>query len=217
MDSFWILSVAPILFSFLAAGLAGCGGGSTTTTGCTGCSTKPTQHIAVADDANNRVMIFDDRSVPERMRASCWRGGLYSAGHLLTGPSGMNDEIGIASDLSGNLYIADLVNNRVLQFVPPFSNGMNASIVFGQSNLTTYTPSSSASGLGTSPLMWQPMPAAISGCRTEEMRPCAKVCASVFFRNGGLVSDWTGATGNYTRMQSWVVGVNGFIGNPIER
>src|ERR1700733_4953610 len=128
--------------------MTGCGGGgNTTTTGCTSCSTKPAQHIAVADDANNRVMIFDEPiSTGENASIVLGAAGFTQSGSL-SGPSGMNDEVGIAADLSGNLYIADLVNNRVLQFVPPFSNGMNASIVFGQSNLTTYTVSSSASGL----------------------------------------------------------------------
>ncbi|OGR53462.1 MAG: hypothetical protein A2049_09515 [Elusimicrobia bacterium GWA2_62_23] len=38
-------------------------------------------------------------------------------------------------DVDGNLWIADRANNRVLRFAPPFSSGMSASLVIGQSNL----------------------------------------------------------------------------------
>ena len=43
----------------------------------------------------------------------------------------------VVMDASGNLYVADTENNRVLQFRPPFSNGMSASVVFGQPNFVT--------------------------------------------------------------------------------
>jgi hypothetical protein len=45
---------------------------------------------------------------------------------------------GIFLDSSGSLWVADDQNNRVLQFQPPFSNGMNASLVIGQSNFTSF-------------------------------------------------------------------------------
>ncbi len=36
---------------------------------------------------------------------------------------------GLAFDTSGNLWVADYWNNRVLKFVPPFSTGQAASAV----------------------------------------------------------------------------------------
>ena len=42
---------------------------------------------------------------------------------------------GLAFDQSGNLWVADSQNNRVLEFRPPFSNDMNAAVVIGQTNL----------------------------------------------------------------------------------
>lgn len=42
----------------------------------------------------------------------------------------------IAIDAHGDLWVADTDNNRVLEFVPPFSNGMSASLVLGQSSLS---------------------------------------------------------------------------------
>jgi hypothetical protein len=46
-------------------------------------------------------------------------------------------------DSTGNLWLGDDDNNRVLEFVPPFSTGMNASRVIGQRNFT-----SSVAGIG---------------------------------------------------------------------
>jgi sugar lactone lactonase YvrE len=46
----------------------------------------------------------------------------------------------VAFDQSGDLWVADLDFQRVLEFVPPFSNGMAASAVIGQPNFTDYGP-----------------------------------------------------------------------------
>ena len=60
--------------------------------------------------------------------------GLYQPAHLIF-------------DSSGNLWVTDYGNNRVLEFVPPFSIGMQASLVIGQPNFETSTPGTSQSGL----------------------------------------------------------------------
>lgn len=99
----------------------------------------------IADTANHRVLEF----VPPfstGMAASLELGfpagvGMNSptppsdgwtcpAGAYLCGPAGL------AFDSSGNLWVADSVDNRVLEFVPPFSSGMAASLAIGQPNLT---------------------------------------------------------------------------------
>jgi sugar lactone lactonase YvrE len=43
----------------------------------------------------------------------------------------------VAVDASGNVWVADRLNNRVLQFKPPFSNGQAAAVVLGQPDLTS--------------------------------------------------------------------------------
>ncbi len=45
--------------------------------------------------------------------------------------------IGAGTDADGNLYVADEGNNRVLLFMAPLSNNMNASRVFGQPGFTS--------------------------------------------------------------------------------
>lgn len=50
-------------------------------------------------------------------------------------------------DSSDNMWIADHGNNRVLEFKPPFSTGMSASLVIGQKEFTTGFPATAKDGL----------------------------------------------------------------------
>ena len=63
------------------------------------------------------------------------------------GRGGLSSPFDAVFDKSGNLWVSDTNNNRVLEFSPPFSTGMNASLVIGQSSFTTYAGSTSQSGL----------------------------------------------------------------------
>jgi hypothetical protein len=56
-----------------------------------------------------------------------------------------------AFDLLGNLWVMDSGNNRVLGFKPPFTSGMNASLVIGQPNFRMSLPSLSQSRLHSMP------------------------------------------------------------------
>lgn len=46
---------------------------------------------------------------------------------------------GLAFDSQGRLYVADMLNNRVLRFAPPFANNMSANLVLGQTTFFTNT------------------------------------------------------------------------------
>ncbi|MFZ3213647.1 MAG: hypothetical protein WA188_19250 [Terriglobales bacterium] len=50
-------------------------------------------------------------------------------------------------DSAGNLWVGDSGNNRVLQFMPPFANGMSATLVLGQASFTTSAAATTQSGL----------------------------------------------------------------------
>jgi sugar lactone lactonase YvrE len=67
--------------------------------------------------------------------------------------SGLEYPKSVAFDSSGNLWVVDRGNNRVLEYLYPFSNGMNANIEIGQpaggSAFTTNNPTTSASGLSS--------------------------------------------------------------------
>jgi secreted PhoX family phosphatase len=54
-----------------------------------------------------------------------------------TTAAGMNSPYGIAFDGSGNLWVSDNKNLRVLVFTLPFSSGQAASLVLGQPNFTS--------------------------------------------------------------------------------
>ncbi|MGO9774438.1 MAG: hypothetical protein ACLPSW_33775, partial [Roseiarcus sp.] len=60
---------------------------------------------------------------------------------------------GLSIDPSGNLYVADLQNNRVLEFSPPFgTNNVTASTVFGQgSGGTSFSTNVCAGGASSAP------------------------------------------------------------------
>src|SRR5262249_42414720 len=45
-----------------------------------------------------------------------------------------------AFDAAGNLWVGDAANNRVLRYSPPFSTGMSANLVLGQSTFTGNAP-----------------------------------------------------------------------------
>jgi hypothetical protein len=104
-------------------------------------------NLWVADIFDNRVLEF----VPpftSNMNASLVLGqtDFVSFGAATSGASGMNGPIGIAFDSTGNLFVIDNGNNRTLVFEPPFTTGMNATLVLGQPNFTTTAASVTAAG-----------------------------------------------------------------------
>lgn len=54
---------------------------------------------------------------------------------------------GLAFDAAGNLYVADIYNNRVVRFAPPFSNGEAAVGLFGQPSFADNTSRTTNDGL----------------------------------------------------------------------
>jgi len=71
----------------------------------------------------------------------------FTSNRRLTSQSGLIFPVGVAFDSSGDLWVADTRNNRVLEFKPPFASGMAASLVIGQSDFTTNRASTSRRGL----------------------------------------------------------------------
>lgn len=61
---------------------------------------------------------------------------------------GFNGPGATVFDSSGNLWVADFQNSRVLKFVPPFSNGMGADLVIGQPDFMSYDAGTPQNGVG---------------------------------------------------------------------
>lgn len=107
----------------------------------------------VADWGNNRVVEFEPGIIgpgfTNGQPASLVLGqpSLSSYGLPHTTQTGMYAPEGIAVDSSGNVWVADQGNSRVLEFVSPSTNGQAASIVLGQSSFTTSTPATTSTGM----------------------------------------------------------------------
>jgi DNA-binding beta-propeller fold protein YncE len=115
--------------------------------------------VYVADHANNRVLVYrppftngmDASEVvgqPDFTSGAVNRGGSVAA-NTLHGP------LGLALDASGNLWVADRFNNRVMRYPAPVVTGVTPNRLFGQVGYTANAPATSAAG------MWHPMGVAI--------------------------------------------------------
>ena len=67
--------------------------------------------------------------------------------NLSTSQDGLNFPSRVAFDPKGDLWVLDSGNDRIMEFSPPFSDGMDASLVVGQKNFTTVTTESTRSGI----------------------------------------------------------------------
>jgi sugar lactone lactonase YvrE len=89
-------------------------------------------NLWVADEGFNRVLEFTP-PFTTFMTASLVLGqSAFSGTAAGDGASNLSDPNGLAFDASGNLWVSDSDNNRVVEFTTPFSTGMAASLVLGQ-------------------------------------------------------------------------------------
>ena len=117
-------------------------------------------NMYVSDNSNNRIMGFSASSLYGNNEPNAFvviGQANFTTGTATTTQSGLNiapyGYTGIAGkvafDSSNNMYVADTNNNRIMIFLygSGFTNGMNASIVLGQTSFTTSTSGSSSSEL----------------------------------------------------------------------
>lgn len=111
-------------------------------------------HLYVADTYNNRVLGFNNfTSAIDGQKADIVIGQPDLLHTLVNYPTnvattpnnqGLNAPTGLAVDASGNLYVADTFNSRILRFPAPFASGTTAletaDIVIGQENFTSIIP-----------------------------------------------------------------------------
>ena len=96
--------------------------------------------VYVTDKANNRVLWWNSITSltggspadgvlgqPDLFSNKANQGGAAAANTL-------NNPYGVAVDTSGNVWVADHDNNRVLEYIKPTTNGPNAVLVLGQSS-----------------------------------------------------------------------------------
>jgi sugar lactone lactonase YvrE len=123
--------------------------GATTLCNPSAVALDATGNIYVADAANNRVLefapahnppvssdaianrVFGQSGVADFSDAACADG---QGGDPAPSNHGMCNPGGIALDATGNLFVADSNNNRVLEIAAPLTGAQNASLIVGQGN-----------------------------------------------------------------------------------
>jgi sugar lactone lactonase YvrE len=104
-------------------------------------------NLWVADYENNRVLEFKPTFKTNESASLVIGQTDFISGGSNTSQNGLANPFGVAFDSSGNLWVADSGNNRVLKFPQPLSSGMNASVVIGQTDFVSGGPGSGAAGL----------------------------------------------------------------------
>ncbi len=108
---------------------------------------SPSGDLWISDFAGERVLEYAP-PFSDGMNATLVLGQIsFAADDFGTNNSTLYGPNRIAFDPAGDLWVADTWNNRVLEFCPPFSTGMAASLVIGQPSFT-----SGSSGLNQSSL-----------------------------------------------------------------
>jgi len=89
-------------------------------------------YLWVADTNNNRILAFSP-PFHNGMNASLVLGqNNFESNSSLTARAGLSVPSSIAFDKLGDLWVADEGNSRIVEFKPPFSTGMNASLLLGE-------------------------------------------------------------------------------------
>jgi len=117
----------------------------------TGVKVDATGNVFVADNRNNRVLEYNDLinttdvvadtvfGQPDFISNTINNGGLSASS--LSHPSR------IEIDAVGNVYIADSINSRVLEYHTPLTTDTVADVVLGQANFTSSVSATSASNM----------------------------------------------------------------------
>lgn len=106
-----------------------------------GLTLDPTGNLWVADHLNSRVLEYT-APLSDGMGASLVL-GQASGTALVESPvsaTSLYTPVSVLFDRDGNLWVSDSGNNRVLEYIPPFSNDMAATTVIGQLDPTDGAP-----------------------------------------------------------------------------
>jgi sugar lactone lactonase YvrE len=110
-------------------------------------------NLYVADALNNRVLEYDAALTSDAIADRVYGQPDFSTVGVNTNglsASSLNSPYSAAVDpISGNLFIADTFNHRVLEYTQPLTGDRAADRVFGQTSFTNNTPNSPGVGATT--------------------------------------------------------------------
>jgi sugar lactone lactonase YvrE len=109
-------------------------------------------NLYLADQANNRVLIYFNPLLDDDVADMViGQPGFFTADFPLPTASSLNQPIDVALDSAGNLYVSDIINNRVLVYRTPLSTDAVADLVYGQPDFTN-----GAANFTSESSLWQP-------------------------------------------------------------
>lgn len=132
-------SVSQLIASIctLTLSMVGCSGGGNSTSGGITPAPPTASDVAVTDWGNNRVLIYKT-PISNHQKASIVIGQPDFTSNLAgTSSTALNGPSVSRFDASGNLWVTEISNNRVLEFRAPLTTGMAASVVLGQTKFTS--------------------------------------------------------------------------------
>ena len=97
----------------------------------------PEGNLWVAESHNNRVVEYSAPFSNGEAASLVLGQPDFTTNASATSATGEYLPVGLAFDSYGNLWVADLGNNRILEYQAPFSNGEAATVVIGQPNFGT--------------------------------------------------------------------------------
>lgn len=106
-------------------------------------------NLWVVDTSNNRVLEYPTPIFTGEAATVVIGQANFTGNGPATTPTGLNQPESIAFDSGGNLWVADALNDRVVEYPRPLSTGEAATLVIGASNFTTQNDEVSRTGLST--------------------------------------------------------------------
>ena len=104
-------------------------------------------NLWVVDESNNRVLEYKAPFSTYEAANLVIGQSSFTTNAFGTTSTGLTAPESLAFDSSGNLWVTDTSNNRILEFKAPLSTGEAASLVIGQSNFTGSATAATATGL----------------------------------------------------------------------
>jgi len=134
------------------------GTSSTTMSGPVGIHADENGTLWVSDFNNHRILKFNNAAAKPNGAAADGVLGQpdFTSKNMVLSAVGMTSPNGVYVDLSGNLYVSDFGNKRILRFdnAAAKANGASADGVLGQANFTSAVAATSRNGSGTTRFVW---------------------------------------------------------------